>query len=91
MVGGIRLKSGTVRVRISSRVLQTLWFVFFDIIIMTVETLTEKTFEQFLKDNLKQMFQYETEDFDYQLYFPCACKITKSCSNIQGRFARQWG
>jgi hypothetical protein len=56
----------------------------------TIEKLTEQNFQEFLNENLKQIFVYETEDYEYQHYFPTAFKIMKSGTG-NGRFARQWG
>lgn len=56
----------------------------------TIEALTEQNFQEFLTENLKQIFVYETEDYEYQHYFPVAVKIMKS-STGNGRFARQCG
>jgi len=54
----------------------------------TIEKLTEQNFQEFLTEHLKQIFVYETEDYEYQLYFPTVVKILKSGNGI-GKFARQ--
>lgn len=54
----------------------------------TIEKLTEQNFQEFLTENLKQIFVYETGDYEYQHYFPTALKIMKSGTGI-GKFTRQ--
>jgi hypothetical protein len=55
---------------------------------LKIPTLTEETFQDFLQENLKSIFVYETEDYDYRYYFPSLCKITGKCQ-ISKQFMRQ--
>jgi hypothetical protein len=50
--------------------------------------LTEKTFQDFLESNLKQMFVFETVDYEYQYYFPTHGKITGKCK-VSGKYKLQ--
>ena len=59
-------------------------------LIKEISTLTETNFQEFLLENQRQIFVFETEDYDYQYYFPSHFEITQSC-RTSGRFARQWG
>jgi hypothetical protein len=45
-----------------------------------IPTLNETTFQEFLLQNQKQMFVYETEDYDYHYYLPSHLAITESCT-----------
>lgn len=53
-----------------------------------IEQLSEKTFQDFLSENLGKVFVYETRDFDYQYYFPALLRI-HSAARAEGRFVRQ--
>jgi hypothetical protein len=53
-----------------------------------IPTLNETTFQEFLLNNQKQMFVYETEDYDYHYYLPSHCMISKS-SKAEAKFMRQ--
>ena len=44
-----------------------------------ITNLTETNFQEFLLKNQRQIFVFETEDYDYQYYFPTHYEITQSC------------
>ena len=44
-----------------------------------IETLTECDFQEFLLKNQKEIFVFETEDYEYYYYFPSHYKITQGC------------
>jgi hypothetical protein len=48
--------------------------------VLKIPTLTEKNYEDFLRENLKSIFVHETEDYDYYYYFPSHFKITENCT-----------
>lgn len=56
--------------------------------VLKIPTLTEKNYEDFLQENLKSVFVYETENYDYYYYFPSHFKITENCT-ISKIFVRQ--
>ena len=58
--------------------------------VIQIQSLNETNFQEFLSKNLKNIFVYETKDYEYQHYFPSHCVISKS-SRAEGKFARQWG
>ena len=45
-----------------------------------IPTLNETTFQEFLIRNQKQMFVYETKEYDYHYYLPSHFEITGSCT-----------
>lgn len=53
-----------------------------------IPSLNETNFEGFLKTNLKNIFVYETEDYEHNYYFPSHLKITGNCK-IEKKWARQ--
>jgi hypothetical protein len=53
-----------------------------------IQKLNQNNFEEFLKENLKKIFVFETEDFEYYYYFPTYLMISKS-SKAEGKFMRQ--
>lgn len=55
-----------------------------------IEQLTEKNFQEFLYENQKKIYVFETPDYEYEYYFPSCLKILKSATGI-GKWARQWG
>lgn len=55
---------------------------------MIIENLTENNFEEFLNNNIKQIFVFENEEFEYQYYFPKLVKITESCK-ISAKYKKQ--
>jgi len=56
--------------------------------VLKIPTLNETTFQEFLLNNQKRIFVYETKDYDYHYYLPSHCMISKS-SKAEGKFARQ--
>ena len=56
--------------------------------VIQIPTLNETNFQEFLSRNLKDIFGYETDNYEYQHYFPSHCMISKS-SRDEGKFARQ--
>ena len=58
---------------------------------MKIEELNENNFQKFLEQNKKDIFVYETSDYEYPQYFAVHKKLTTSAKNIHGRFARQCG
>jgi hypothetical protein len=53
-----------------------------------IKHLTEQNFQEFLENNLKQMFVYETPEYEYQYYFPTIETITSNGIG-NGKYKRQ--
>jgi len=56
--------------------------------VIQIQTLNETNFQEFLSRNLKDIFVYETDDYEYQHYFPSHCMISKT-SRAEGKYRRQ--
>jgi hypothetical protein len=56
--------------------------------INTIPTLTEKSFQKFLEDNLKEIFVFETNDYEYEYYLPSHIAIT-SKSKVSTKYKLQ--
>ena len=57
-------------------------------IVKEIETLTESDFQEFLSENQKKIFVFETESYEYPQYLPSLVGITESCT-ATGKFAIQ--
>lgn len=44
-----------------------------------IKNLTEANFQDFLVKNQREIFVFETEDYEYYYYFPSHYKITQGC------------
>jgi hypothetical protein len=44
-----------------------------------IQNLTEANFQEFLLKTQKEIFVFETENYDYYYYFPSHYKITQGC------------
>jgi hypothetical protein len=47
--------------------------------VIEIPTLNETNYQKFLEKNLKKIFVFETEDYDYHYYLPSHYVITDSC------------
>jgi hypothetical protein len=47
--------------------------------VIEIPTLNEINYQKFLEKNLKKIFVFETEDYDYHYYLPSHYVITDSC------------
>jgi hypothetical protein len=56
--------------------------------ILKIQSLTEENFQEFLQKNLKKIFVFETEDYEYHHYFPSHLAISGS-STVSRKFVRQ--
>jgi hypothetical protein len=57
-------------------------------LISTIPNLTEKSFQKFLEDNLKEIFVFETDDYEYEYYLPSHIAIT-SKSKVSAKYKLQ--
>lgn len=57
-------------------------------LIKQIQSLTEINFQEFLLENQREIFVFETEDYNYRYYLPSHLKITQKGEG-SGKFALQ--